>query len=48
VRIRPGGHPEVKPFTRALMQDGIPFTMFAVDECRPSTSGNLIAIAQYR
>jgi hypothetical protein len=32
VRIRPGGHPEVKPFTRALMQDGIPFTMFAADD----------------
>lgn len=29
--LEPGAHPAVKPFKEALMEDGIPFTMFAVD-----------------
>jgi catechol 2,3-dioxygenase-like lactoylglutathione lyase family enzyme len=30
--LEPSGHPAVKPFKDALMDDGIPFTMFAVDD----------------
>src|SRR5258708_8830032 len=29
--LEPDNHPAVGPFKRALMQDGIPFTSFAVD-----------------
>ncbi len=29
--LEPDGHPAVKPFKAALVEDGIPFTMFAVD-----------------
>jgi predicted enzyme related to lactoylglutathione lyase len=28
--LEPDGHPAVKPFKDALMEDGIPFTMFGV------------------
>jgi catechol 2,3-dioxygenase-like lactoylglutathione lyase family enzyme len=30
--LEPAGHPAVRPFTEALMSDGIPFTAFAVDD----------------
>jgi catechol 2,3-dioxygenase-like lactoylglutathione lyase family enzyme len=30
--LEPDGHPAVKPFKQALVEDGIPFTSFAVDD----------------
>jgi len=30
--LEPSGHPAVKPFTQALVADGIPLTSFAVDD----------------
>ena len=30
--LEPDGHPAVRPFKAALVQDGIPFTSFAVDD----------------
>ena len=30
--LEPDGHPAVGPFKRALVQDGIPFTSFAVND----------------
>ncbi|HEX7049359.1 MAG TPA: VOC family protein [Longimicrobiales bacterium] len=30
--LEPDGHPAVGPFKRALMEDGIPFTSFGVDD----------------
>ena len=30
--LEPDGHPAVRPFKRALVQDGIPFTSFAVED----------------
>ena len=30
--LEPGAHPAVKPFKDALMNDGIPFASFAVDD----------------
>ncbi len=30
--LEPSGHPAAKPFTEALVADGIPFTAFAVDD----------------
>lgn len=30
--LEPDSHPAVKPFKRALMEDGIPFTSFGVDD----------------
>jgi catechol 2,3-dioxygenase-like lactoylglutathione lyase family enzyme len=30
--LEPGDHPAVEPFKRALVEDGIPFTSFAVDD----------------
>lgn len=30
--LEPSSHPAVKPFTEALVADGIPFTSFAVDD----------------
>ena len=30
--LEPDGHPAAKPFKQALVNDGIPFTMFAVDD----------------
>ena len=30
--LEPDGHPAVKPFKQALVDDGIPFTSFAVDD----------------
>lgn len=32
--LEPDSHPAVGPFKKALMQDGIPFTSFAVDDVR--------------
>ncbi|WP_431780873.1 VOC family protein [Streptomyces chumphonensis] len=32
--LEPDGHPAVKPFTSALMEDGIPAAAFAVDDVR--------------
>ena len=32
--LEPAGHPAVGPFKDALAEDGIPFTTFAVDDCR--------------
>lgn len=32
--LEPDSHPAVGPFKRALVQDGIPFTSFAVDDVR--------------
>ncbi len=30
--LEPDGHPAARPFKRALQEDGIPFTSFAVDD----------------
>lgn len=30
--LEPSGHPAVGPFKKALVDDGIPFTSFAVDD----------------
>ena len=30
--LEPHGHPAVRPFKQALVEDGIPFTSFAVDD----------------
>jgi catechol 2,3-dioxygenase-like lactoylglutathione lyase family enzyme len=30
--LEPDGHPAVRPFKQALVDDGIPFTQFAVDD----------------
>jgi catechol 2,3-dioxygenase-like lactoylglutathione lyase family enzyme len=30
--LEPDGHPAAKPFKQALVEDGIPFTSFAVDD----------------
>jgi catechol 2,3-dioxygenase-like lactoylglutathione lyase family enzyme len=30
--LEPDGHPAAQPFKRALVEDGIPFTSFAVDD----------------
>jgi catechol 2,3-dioxygenase-like lactoylglutathione lyase family enzyme len=32
--LEPDGHPAAKPFKQALVEDGIPFTSFAVDDVR--------------
>jgi catechol 2,3-dioxygenase-like lactoylglutathione lyase family enzyme len=32
--LEPDSHPAVRPFKRALVEDGIPFTSFAVDDVR--------------
>jgi catechol 2,3-dioxygenase-like lactoylglutathione lyase family enzyme len=32
--LEPDGHPAAKPFKQALLEDGIPFTSFAVDDAR--------------
>jgi catechol 2,3-dioxygenase-like lactoylglutathione lyase family enzyme len=32
--LEPDSHPAVGPFKRALVEDGIPFTSFAVDDLR--------------
>ena len=32
--LEPDAHPAAGPFKRALMEDGIPFTSFAVDDVR--------------
>lgn len=32
--LEPDGHPAAKPFKEALVNDGIPFTSFAVDDVR--------------
>ena len=32
--LEPSHHPAVKPFRDALVEDGIPATSFAVDDCR--------------
>jgi hypothetical protein len=30
--LEPDGHPAAKPFKKALVEDGIPYTSFAVDD----------------
>ncbi|MFQ6331570.1 VOC family protein [Nocardia sp. CWNU-33] len=32
--LEPDGHPAASPFKKALVEDGIPFTSFAVDDVR--------------
>jgi catechol 2,3-dioxygenase-like lactoylglutathione lyase family enzyme len=32
--LEPDGHPAAKPYKAALVEDGIPFTMFGVDDVR--------------
>ncbi len=32
--LEPDSHPAVRPFKEALVRDGIPWTSFAVDDCR--------------
>src|ERR687894_210960 len=48
--LEPSGHPAVGPFKRALVEDGIPFTSFGVEDVETAvfdeTCGNLIQIAQ--
>jgi catechol 2,3-dioxygenase-like lactoylglutathione lyase family enzyme len=36
--LQPGTHPAVKPFQQALMDDGIPVAMFAVDDVQAEFS----------
>jgi catechol 2,3-dioxygenase-like lactoylglutathione lyase family enzyme len=31
--LEPDGHPAAKPFKQALVEDGIPLTSFAVEDC---------------
>jgi len=33
--LEPDGHPAAKPFKRALVEDGIPYTSFQVDDVKP-------------
>ena len=33
--LEPDGHPAAKPFKQALVDDGIPYTSFAVDDVKP-------------
>jgi catechol 2,3-dioxygenase-like lactoylglutathione lyase family enzyme len=35
--LEPDGHPAVRPFNTALVEDGIPFTSFAVDDVHAET-----------
>ena len=35
--LEPDGHPAVRPFTEALVADGIPFTAFSVDDVHAET-----------
>jgi catechol 2,3-dioxygenase-like lactoylglutathione lyase family enzyme len=35
--LEPDGHPAAKPFKEALVNDGIPFTSFAVDDVAAET-----------
>jgi catechol 2,3-dioxygenase-like lactoylglutathione lyase family enzyme len=32
--LEPDGHPAAKPFKAALVEDGIPYTSFGVDDCQ--------------
>ena len=32
--LEPDGHPAVRPFKKALVDDGIPYTSFAVDDVK--------------
>ena len=32
--LEPDGHPAVRPFKKALVEDGIPYTSFAVDDVK--------------
>ncbi|HZC02673.1 MAG TPA: VOC family protein, partial [Gammaproteobacteria bacterium] len=32
--LEPSGHPAVKPFKQALVEDGIPFTSFGVEDVK--------------
>ena len=32
--LEPDGHPAAKPFKQALVDDGIPYTSFAVDDVK--------------
>ena len=34
VLLEPEGHPAVRPFKKALVEDGIPWTSFAVDDAK--------------
>ena len=36
--LEPNGHPAVRPYTEALVADGIPFTAFAVDDVPAETA----------
>ena len=38
--LEPDAHPAAGPFKRALVEDGIPFTSFAVADVRRSTNGS--------
>src|SRR5918997_2965845 len=33
--LEPDGHPAAKPFKHAIVDDGIPYTSFAVDDVKP-------------
>jgi len=33
--LEPDGHPAAQPFKRALVEDGIPYTSFQVDDVKP-------------
>lgn len=32
--LEPDGHPAAKPWKAALVEDGIPYTSFGIDDCR--------------
>jgi catechol 2,3-dioxygenase-like lactoylglutathione lyase family enzyme len=37
--LEPDGHPAAKPFKQALVEDGIPYTSFAVDNVKAEYDG---------
>lgn len=36
--LEPSGHPAVAPFRKAMAEDGIPMTMFGIDDCEAEYS----------
>ncbi|HEX2476143.1 MAG TPA: VOC family protein [Lacipirellulaceae bacterium] len=45
--LEPDGHPAAKPFKRALVDDGIPFTSFGVDDVHKEYERLCVAGVQF-
>jgi catechol 2,3-dioxygenase-like lactoylglutathione lyase family enzyme len=45
--LEPDSHPAVGPFKHALVEDGIPFTSFGVDDCQAEYERLLAAGVQF-